>query len=73
MLRDPYLDWMLARERRAELERAAHWERLIALANADRPRLIDRWLLNLGYFLIEIGLKLREAALEAQGGIETTT
>jgi hypothetical protein len=68
---NPDLYWLLYKQRRAELERAAEIERLIAAAGSDRPSLIERWLSLIGDVLIATGLRLRAYALDNQSGFET--
>jgi hypothetical protein len=68
---DPNLYWLLYKQRRAELERAAEIERLIAAARSDRPSLTERWLSSVGDVLIATGLRLRAYALDNQSGFET--
>jgi hypothetical protein len=68
---NPDLYWLLYEQRRAELERAAEIERLIAEGRPDRPSLTERWLSRVGDVLITTGLRLRAYALDNQSGFET--
>jgi hypothetical protein len=67
MLQDPILMMLLAKEREAQLERAARIQRMIAAGRPERrSSLTDRWLSALGSVLVDLGERLREYALDQQ-------
>ena len=73
MLQDPILILLLAKERQAQLERAARIERMLAAARPERrSSLTDRCLSALGTFLVDLGQRLRDSALD-QTSCETAS
>jgi hypothetical protein len=68
MLQDPILYWLLAKERQAQLERAAWIERMLAAGRVERrSSLIDRCLSAVGSALVDLGQRLREYAVDQNG------
>jgi hypothetical protein len=61
---DPNLYWQLYQQRRAEYERTAEIERLIAASRRDQPSLTERCLSSIGDILISAGIRLRAYALQ---------
>jgi hypothetical protein len=67
MLQDPILMLLLAKEREAQLERAARIQRMLAAGRPERrSSVVDRCLSTLGTLLVDLGQRLREYALNQQ-------